>query len=162
MAITKRVRKRVKKSGIIYFAVNSRIPNMVKIGMTTETAESRLRTANRKHEFMCGKWSITQKVKTNDVKRTEELGHKIFSSYHDKDSVSTEMFFLPDDMSVKQMADLVREKDKIMRQQIEKQNKAIEAVEEAKAALAKLDQETHELIILKPKIDEQEDIQDQA
>ena len=151
MAVTKRVRKRVKKSGIVYFAVNHRIPDMVKIGMTTESAESRLKTANRKHEFMCGKWSITQKVKTNDVKRTEELSHKIFSRFHDEESVSTEMFFLPENMSIKQMADLVREKDKIMREQIEKQNIAIEAVEKAKAALDKLDQETHELIILKAK-----------
>lgn len=149
MVVAKRPRKRVKKTGLIYFAVNHRIPDMVKIGMTTDSAEARLKTANRKHEFMCGIWSITQKVKTNDVKRTEELSHKIFSSYHDKESVSTEMFFLPENMSVKQMADLVRDKDKVMREQIEKQSKAIEAVEKAKAALAKLEQETHELIILK-------------
>lgn len=156
MAVTKRARKRVKKSGIIYFAVNNRITNMVKIGMTTETAESRLRTANRKHEFMCGTWSITQKVKTNDVKRTEDLSHTIFSKFHDKDSVSTEMFFLPPEMTVKQMADIVRDKDKVMRQQLEKQAKAIQAVEQAKAALDKLDQETHELILLKSNIEDEQ------
>jgi hypothetical protein len=156
MAVVKKARKRVKKSGIIYFAVNNRITNMVKIGMTTETAESRLRTANRRHEFMCGTWSITQKVKTNDVKRTEDLSHKIFARFHDKDSVSTEMFFLAEDMTVKQMADLVRDKDKIMRQQLEKQAKAIEAIEQAKAALDKLDQETHELIILKSDIEQEQ------
>jgi len=43
-----------------------------------------------------------------------------------------------------------------MREQIEKQNEAIEAVEKAKAALEKLDQETHELIRLKPKTEVQE------
>jgi hypothetical protein len=153
MVVAKRPRKRVKKSGLIYFAVNHRIPDMVKIGMTTDSAEARLKTANRKHEFMCGTWSITQKVKTNDVKRTEELSHKIFSSYHDKESVSTEMFFIPENMSVKQMADQVRDKDKVMREQVEKHSKAMEAVEKAKDALAKLEQETHELITLKKKID---------
>ena len=63
MAVKKRVRKRIKKSGVIYFASNSRIDNMVKIGMTVDTAEARLNTANRKHEFMPGLWSISQKVK---------------------------------------------------------------------------------------------------
>jgi hypothetical protein len=153
MVVAKRSRKRVKKSGLIYFAVNHRIPDMVKIGMTTDSAEARLKTANRKHEFMCGKWSITHKVKTNDVKRTEELSHKIFSGFHDKESVSTEMFFLPENMTVKQMADIVRDKDKVMREQNEKQTKAIEAVEKAKAALEKLDQETHELIVLKQQVE---------
>ncbi|MBE8190346.1 MAG: GIY-YIG nuclease family protein [Candidatus Thioglobus sp.] len=152
-----KTRKRVKKSGIIYFAVNPRIPDMVKIGMTIESAESRLKTANRKHEFMCGRWAITQKVKTNDVKRTEDLSHKIFADFHDKESVSTEMFFIPKDMTVKQMADDVREKDQVMREQREKQNKAMEAVDKAKEALEKLKQETHELITLKPTIEEQED-----
>jgi hypothetical protein len=124
---------------------------MVKIGMTTDTAESRLRTANRKHEFMCGKWSITtQKVKTNDVRRTEELSATIFSEFHDKDSISTEMYFIPDDMTVKQMADTVREKDKIMLEQIAKQEEAKDEVARAQAMLEKINKETHEKISLKP------------
>ena len=60
--------------------------------MTIGTAEARLKKANQKHEFMCGTWSITQKVKTNDVTRTEELSHKIFSEYHDSESVSVNFF----------------------------------------------------------------------
>lgn len=154
MATTKRIKKRIKKSGIIYFAVNNRIPNMVKIGMTIDTAESRLRTANRKHEFMCGKWSITQKVKTNDVRRTEELSHQIFDDYHDQESISTEMYFIPDGMTVKQMADTVREKDKIMLERIEKQEKAMEELAKARAVVEKLKKETHEMISLKPNSNE--------
>ena len=38
----KRVKKRRKKSGIVYFAVNNRIPEMVKIGRTIDSAEKRL------------------------------------------------------------------------------------------------------------------------
>ena len=78
MVVKKRTKKRVKKSGLIYFATNTRLADIVKIGMTVNTAEERLNTANRKHEFMAGRWSISQKVKTNDVKRTEELAHQLF------------------------------------------------------------------------------------
>lgn len=113
MATRTSARRRVKNSGIIYFAINNRISGIVKLGMTTDSAESRLKTANRKHEFMCGSWSINQKVKTNDVKRTEELAHTIFAEFHDEESVSAEMFLIPEDMTVKKMAYLVREKDKI-------------------------------------------------
>lgn len=148
MATRARARKRVKKSGIIYFAVNSRIPNIVKLGMTTDSAESRLKTANRKHEFMCGTWSINQKVKTNDVKRTEDLAHTIFAAYHDQDSVSSEMFFIPDDMTVKNMADLVREKDKIAVNQSVKRDKALEKIQKAQAELDQINRETTDLISL--------------
>ena len=140
--------KRVKKSGVIYFAVNNRIENMVKIGMTVGAAESRLKTANRKHEFMCGTWTITQKVKTNDVTRTEDLGHKIFSEYHDLESVSSEMYFIPDGWTVKQMADDVREKDKIMREQVDKKTKAKDAVLKAQEKLEQINKETDSLISL--------------
>ena len=114
MAIKRRAKKRLKKSGLIYFATNTRLDKLVKIGMTVNSAEERLNTANRKHEFMAGRWSISQKVKTNDVKRTEELAHNLFKDFHDTESVSTEMFFIPDEYSVKKMADLVREKDRIL------------------------------------------------
>lgn len=148
MAAKTRARRRVKKSGIIYFAVNSRIAGIVKLGMTTDSAESRLKTANRKHEFMCGTWSINQKVKTNDVRRTEELAHTIFAEFHDKESVSTEMFFIPEDMTVKNMADLVREKDKIAVDQGIKKEKALEQIKEAQAELDRINRETTEMISL--------------
>ena len=140
--------KRVKKSGVIYFAVNNRIESMVKIGMTVGTAESRLKTANKTHEFMCGTWTITQKVKTNDVTRTEDLAHKIFSEHHDSESVSSEMYFIPDGWTVKQMADDVREKDKIMRGQDDKKTKAMDAVRKAQEVLEKINEETDGLISL--------------
>ena len=55
--------------------VNPRCPNMVKIGMSIDSAEIRLNSANKRNEWMCGRWIITQKVKTNDVRRTETLSH---------------------------------------------------------------------------------------
>ena len=119
--IKKRKIKRKKKSGIVYFAVNNRIEKMVKIGMTIDTAESRLEQANRKNEFMCGIWSITQKVKTNDAKRTESLAHTLFEDHLDNESVSTEMYFIPEGMTVKEMADMVREKDRIYVEQMEEE-----------------------------------------
>ena len=124
MATTKRVRKRKKKSGIVYFAVNNRIPNIVKIGMTIDTAERRLELANRKNEFMCGRWSVTQKVKTNDAKRTESLAHTLFEDHLDTQSISTEMYFMPPGMSVKQMADLVRDKDRLYVEHMEEEENA--------------------------------------
>jgi hypothetical protein len=119
--VNKRTKKRKKKSGVVYFAVNNRIENMVKIGMTIDSVEGRLASANRKNEFMCGIWSITQKVKTNDVKRTESLAHTLFEDHLDKESVSTEMYFIPSGMTVKEMADTVREKDRIYVEQMEEE-----------------------------------------
>jgi hypothetical protein len=120
--------KRKKRSGIVYFAVNTRIPNMVKIGMTIDSAEKRLEQANRKNEFMCGYWSITQKVKTNDAKRTETLAHTLFEDFFDKESVSTEMYFIPPNLTVKQMADEVRDKDRIHITQMDEEKKAMDAI----------------------------------
>ena len=148
MAIGNRGRKRVKKSGVIYFAVNSRCPDMVKIGMSIDSAEARLISANKRNEFMCGRWSITQKVKTNDVRRTEDLSHKIFSDFFDKESVSREMYFIPPNMTVKQMADNVREKDKVLLNQLEKQEAARVELEQAQAKLKAVNDETEIMIAL--------------
>ena len=126
-----RARKRIKKSGVIYFAVNNRIPDMVKIGMTIATAEERITYANRKHDFMAGTWQVSQKVKTNDTKRTEDLAHNLFKDYHDEESVSKEMYFVPDGFSIKMMADEVRKKDKILLDRAEKTEAAEAAIEKA-------------------------------
>ena len=136
--LKKRKIKRKKKSGIVYFAVNNRIENMVKIGMTIDTAESRLEQANRKNEFMCGIWSITQKVKTNDAKRTESLAHTLFEDKLDNESISTEMYFIPPEMTVKEMADMVREKDQIHVEQMKKEEIAKKRVLEAQKNLDEL------------------------
>ena len=136
--VKKRTKKRKKKSGVVYFAVNNRIENMVKIGMTIDSVEERLNAANRKNEFMCGTWSITQKVKTNDVSRTESLAHTLFDEHYDEDSVSTEMYFIPTKMTVKEMADNVREKDRIHVVQMEEQEKAERVVLEAQKKLVEL------------------------
>ena len=149
MATNNRGRKRVKKSGVTYFAESNRIPTMVKIGMTVDNAEARLISANRKCEFMCGRWSITQKVKTNDVRRTEDLSHKICSEFLDKESVSTEMYFIPSNMTVKQMADNVREKDKVLLNQLEKQEAARFELEQTQAKLKAVNDETEVMIALK-------------
>ena len=148
MAVKRRAKKRTKKSGLIYFATNTRLEKLVKIGMTVNTAEERLNTANRKHEFMAGRWSISQKVKTNDVKRTEELAHNLFKDFHDKESISTEMFFIPDEYTVKKMADLVREKDKILLERADKTAAAEAAIETAKKQLDAITQETDDLLSL--------------
>ena len=148
MAVKKKARKRVKKSGVIYFATNSRVPNMVKIGMTIVTAEERIIYANRRHEFMAGTWQISQKVKTNDTKRTEDLAHNLFKDYHDKESVSKEMYFVPESWSIKKMADEVRKKDKILLDRAEKTEKAEAAIEAAKKQLAQINQETEDLLSL--------------
>ena len=71
--VKKRTKKRTKKTGVVNFATNNRIKNMVKIGMTIDAVEGRLAFANRKNEFMCGIWSITQKVKTNEFKTGRSL-----------------------------------------------------------------------------------------
>ena len=136
--VKKRQKKRKKKSGVVYFAVNNRIENMVKIGMTIDSVEGRLATANRKNEFMCGTWSITQKVKTNDVTRTESLAHTLFEEHFDNESVSTEMYFIPPKMTVKEMADMVREKDRVHVVHMEEQEKAERVVLEAQKKLAEL------------------------
>ena len=146
--INKRKIKRKKRSGIVYFAVNNRIENMVKIGMTIDTAESRLEQANRKNEFMCGIWSITQKVKTNDAKRTESLAHTLFGDQLDNESISTEMYFIPADMTVKDMADEVREKDQIHVKQMEKEDIAKKHVLDAQKILDEL-QLKHEKDLLR-------------
>ena len=144
----RRPKKRIKKSGVIYFATNNRVENMVKIGMTILSAEERLTSANRKNEFMVGVWSINQKVKTNDTKRTEDLAHNLFKEYHDKESVSNEMYFIPDGYTVKKMADLVRAKDKILLDRADKTEAAQTAIEEAKKQLEEITQETEELLTL--------------
>ena len=90
-----KARKRKKLSGVVYFAVNSRIPNMVKIGKSIDSAEKRLESANKTNAFMAGRWSVTHKVKTNNVDRTEDLAHKLFKDYHDEESISREMFLFP-------------------------------------------------------------------
>ena len=114
--------------------------------MTVNTAEERLVTANRKHEFMAGRWTIGQKVKTNDVKRTEELAHQLFADYHDKESVSTEMFFIPEDYTIKKMADLVRDKDRIVVDRLDKTEAAKAAIEAAKKQLDEIENETVQLL----------------
>ena len=121
---------------------------MVKIGMTIDSAEARLAQANRKNEFMLGRWSINQKVKTNDVKRTEDLAHQLFKEFHDEESVGSEMFYIPDDMTVKNMADLVRDKDKVMLERIEKTDEALNEIEAAQMKLDKIKQETDEIMSL--------------
>ena len=146
--IKKRKIKRKKKSGIVYFAVNNRIENMVKIGMTIDTAESRLEKANSKNEFTCGIWSITQKVKTNDAKRTESLAHTLFGDQLDNESISTEMYFIRADMTVKDMADEVREKDQIHVKQMEKEEIAEKRVLDAQKILDEL-QLKHEKDLLR-------------
>jgi hypothetical protein len=146
--IKKRKIKRKKKSGIVYFAVNNRIENMVKIGMTIDTAESRLEKANSKNEFTCGIWSITQKVKTNDAKRTESLAHTLFGDQLDNESISTEMYFIPADMTVKDMADEVREKDQIHVKQMEKEEIAKKRVLDAQKIFDEL-QLKHEKDLLR-------------
>ena len=125
MVAKRRARKRVKKSGVIYFAVNNRILDMVKIGMTIATAEERITYANRKHEFMAGTWQVSQKVKKPTILNwTEDLAHNLFKDYHDGESVSKEMYFVPDGFSIKMMADEVRKKDKILLDRAEKTNHA--------------------------------------
>ena len=146
--VEKRTRKRKKKSGIVYFAVNNRIVDMVKIGMTIESADRRLENANRKNEFMCGTWSITQKVKTNNAKRTELLAHRLFRDQLDNESISTEMYFIPADMTVKDMADEVREKDQIHVKQMEKEEIAKKRVLDAQKILDEL-QLKHEKDLLR-------------
>ena len=136
--LKKRKIKRKKKSGVVYFAVNNRIENMVKIGMTIDTAESRLEKANSKNEFTCGIWSITQKVKTNDAKRTESLAHRLFRDQLDNESISTEMYFIPTEMTVKEMADMVREKDQIHVEQMQKEEIAKKRVLDAQKNLDEL------------------------
>ena len=146
--LKKRKIKRKKKSGVVYFAVNNRIENMVKIGMTIDSAQRRLDLANRKNEFMCGIWSITQKVKTNDAKRTESLAHKLFGDQLDNESISTEMYFIRADMTVKDMADEVREKDQIHVKQMEKEEIAEKRVLDAQKILYEL-QLKHEKDLLR-------------
>ena len=136
--VNKRTKKRKKKSGVVYFAVNNRIENMVKIGMTIDSVEGRLASANRKNEFMCGIWSITQKVKTNDAKRTESLAHTLFGDQLDNESISTEMYFIPPEMTVKEMADMVREKDQIHVEQMQKEEIAKKRVLDAQKNLDEL------------------------
>ena len=121
---------------------------MVKIGMTIDTAEARLAQANRKNEFMVERWEINQKVKTNDVGRTEELAHQIFNEFHDQDSVSSEMFFVPNGLTVKKMADHVREADKISLKRAEETAKAERELEAAKNKLEKIKKETESIISL--------------
>ena len=146
--LKKRKIKRKKKSGVVYFAVNNRIENMVKIGMTIDSAQRRLDLANRKNEFMCGIWSITQKVKTNDAKRTESLAQTLFEDQLDNESISTEMYFIRADMTVKDMADEVREKDQIHVKQMEKEEIAEKRVLDAQKILDEL-QLKHEKDLLR-------------
>ena len=76
------------------------------------------------------------------------MSHRIFSEYHDKESVSGEMYFIPEGMTVKQMADTVREKDIVLLEQLTKEKEAKEAVRKAEKELAQINAETNELISL--------------
>lgn len=58
------------------------------------------------------------------------------------------MFFIPKDMTVKAMADLVREKDKIAVDQNVKREKALASIQKAQAELDRINSETHEMISL--------------
>ena len=130
-----KARKRKKLSGVVYFAVNSRIPNMVKIGKSTDSAEKRLESANKTNAFMPGRWSVTHKVKTNNVDRTEDLAHKLFKDYHDDDSISREMFFVPEGTSIKMMADKVRTSDQEYKKVLDLKNKKRKLIEELDAQI---------------------------
>ena len=142
----KKPKKRRKLSGIVYFAQNYIIPDMVKIGMTIETADSRLKSANKRNEFMPGSWSITQKVKTPKAKETEDLAHQLFADYRDVESISEEMYSIPEGMTVKVMADLVRDKMSLHQKQISKEAKLLKEVSDAKKALEDLKKENEELL----------------
>ena len=133
-------KKRRKKSGIVYFATNNRINNMVKIGQTIDSAVKRLEAANKSNPFMCGRWSISIKVKTNNVERTEELAHKLFEEYRDAESISKEMFFIPEGMTVKKMADLVRKKDDDYKKLREEKAKIQSQLEEQKRKLKEMEE----------------------
>lgn len=85
-----------------------------------------------------GVWSITHKVKTNDADRTERLAHMLFEDYWDDESIGTEMFFVPDGMTVKQMSDAVRENDKLFVGHMEEEEAAKAAVLAAQSALDEL------------------------
>ena len=130
-----KARKRKKLSGVVYFAVNSRIPNMVKIGKSIDSAEKRLESANKTNAFMAGRWSVTHKVKTNNVDRTEDLAHKLFKDYHDEESISREMFFVPEEMSIKMMADKVRISDQEYKKVLDLKNRKKKLIEQLDAEI---------------------------
>ena len=117
---------------------------MVKIGQTVDSAIKRLEYANKTNPFMCGKWKISIKVKTNNVERTEELAHKLFKDYHDNESVSNEMFFIPPEMTVKQMSDMVRTKDEDFKELRDKQFKLKAELEEQKKKMKELEEASKE------------------
>ena len=71
---------------------------------------------------------IAQKVKSNDAKRTESLAQTLFEDQIDNESVSKEMYFLPPKLSVKRMADIVREKDRIYKEQMEEEEIRISGI----------------------------------
>jgi hypothetical protein len=119
----KRPKKSRKLSGIVYFAQNYLIPEIVKIGMTIVNAEERLTKANKRNEFMPGEWKISQKVSTKNAKETEALAHELFEENRVIPSVSDEMYFTPDGMTVKDMADLVRNKMAIHQKQVKAEEK---------------------------------------
>ena len=58
------------------------------------------------------------------------------------------MFFIPDEYTVKKMADLVREKDKILLERADKTAAAEAAIETAKKQLDAITQETDDLLSL--------------
>lgn len=87
-------------------------------------------------------------MKTNDTKRTEDLAHNLCSKQHDTESVSNEMYFIPDGYTVKKMADLVREKDKILLDRADETEAAQSRIEEAKRQLEEIKKETEELLTL--------------
>ena len=129
----KRPKKSRKLSGIVYFAENHLIPDIVKIGMTIVNAAERLLKANKRNEFMPGEWKIHQKVATKQAKQTEALAHELFKDHLVPDSVSDEMYYIPDGMTPKGMADLVREKMALHQKQVkdeEKLKKKIKGVQE--------------------------------
>ena len=105
-----RVKKRRKQSGLVYFAINDKINNVVKIGKTVESIKNVLKNANTSNAFMPGKWKITTKVSTKKVDRTYDLAKKLFIK--DKGNVSASIFVIPTDMTVPQMGAILREKDK--------------------------------------------------
>ena len=119
----KRPKKSRKLSGIVYFAENHLIPEIVKIGMTIVNAQERLSKANKTNEFMPGEWKIHQKVATKQAKQTEALAHELFKDHLVIPSVSDEMYYIPDGMTPKGMADLVREKMAIHQKQVKQEEK---------------------------------------
>lgn len=72
-------------AGYVYIAINPEYPGRVKIGMTEDTIENRMKSLTR-HSGVLGQFTCYYSVKVENPKYVESLIHALFAEYRYQDN----------------------------------------------------------------------------